>query len=68
MQPARKNLAHWDLIRSFSNGDEAEMDDDRVEVEDCWAYVETEEKQEINDVWPLGSFHWMSSKTGWLRH
>ncbi|KAH6999384.1 hypothetical protein EDB80DRAFT_754009 [Ilyonectria destructans] len=33
------------------NGDEDELDNDRVEVEDCWVGARLEEIQGINDVW-----------------
>ncbi|KAH6884006.1 hypothetical protein B0T10DRAFT_580225 [Thelonectria olida] len=39
------------LLEAPLDCDEDELDDDRVEVEDCWVDVKLEEKQGINDVW-----------------
>ncbi|KAF9766988.1 hypothetical protein IL306_000503, partial [Fusarium sp. DS 682] len=39
------------LLGATLAGDEGELDDDGVDTEDCCAYVESKEKQEISDVW-----------------
>jgi hypothetical protein len=39
------------LLGARLAGDEDELDDNGVDAEDCWAYVESKEKQEISDVW-----------------